>query len=73
MKSQTAELAYQPARPLEPRPKNAFIVSIGVNKTPYASWDLKFAASDARKIAEALKQRLESSFANVQVLLADLG
>jgi len=67
VKSQTVELAYQPARPLEPRPKNAFIISIGVNKTPYAFWNLEFAAADARKVAAALEQRLRTTFSKVKV------
>jgi Caspase domain/WD domain, G-beta repeat len=67
VKSQTVELVYQSARPLEPRPKNVFIIAIGVNKTPYSAWDLKFAAADARKIAGALEQRLKMTFPEVQV------
>jgi WD40 repeat protein len=47
------------ARPGEgPCSRHAFVVTMGVNASENPVWDLQYAASDARRIAEVLQSRL---------------
>lgn len=50
---------HKPAIPLSPRSGAIFLISIGVNSHQNDSWNLDFAASDARLMLSALGSRLE--------------
>ncbi len=54
VKSETARMTYTvPAKAtLKPIPRNAYVITFGVNKYDNPAWDLQFAANDARAMSE---------------------
>ncbi len=58
VKSQTARVVHAVPIQLPLRPARAYVLTVGVNSFEDASWDLKFAANDARD-GSLLKTRLE--------------
>jgi len=71
VKSDTATRAYDaPARPLSGKPR-AYLVCMGVSASEERSWDLAFAASDARLMAGTLGDALTKAgrYEAVPVLL----
>jgi len=60
VKSDTARFAYTVPPDLSPRSARAYLVTIGVNSFADASWNLNYAANDARRAGSVLKARLES-------------
>ncbi len=60
VKSETS-FGYIGADHVNARERRAFIVSIGVNAHENASWDLQYAADDARAVSELLEEKLRRS------------
>jgi WD40 repeat protein len=61
VKSPTARRSYEiPAR-LTSRRGRAYIITVGVNAYENAEWDLRFAANDARRIGQTMRERLVAS------------
>ena len=60
VKSETARFPYRLPEMVE-RPRRAFIIVVGVNAYENPSWDLRYAAEDARVTGEVIKKYLEES------------
>jgi hypothetical protein len=58
VKSETAKATYRVPTDAGSVHKRAYLVTMGVNAYENQSWDLHFAASDAKRIQEALGKRL---------------
>jgi hypothetical protein len=69
VKSETATRSYTVPHGLAPIRPRAYIVSIGVNAYEDPGWDLRFAASDASLIQEALRTRLARQYEVVPIKL----
>lgn len=60
IKSETHRLAY--TRPsVEPNPRRAFVIVVGVNAYQNSSWDLRYAAEDARAAEDIIARHIEAS------------
>ena len=60
VKSETHRLAYT-RPPVEPNPRRAFVIVVGVNAYQNQSWDLRYAAEDARATSEIIARHVEAS------------
>jgi uncharacterized caspase-like protein len=69
VKSATAIQEYFVPKELTPVRRRAYIVSMGVNAYENPSWDLRFAASDAGLMQEALAARLGKQYEVVTIKL----
>jgi WD40 repeat protein len=58
VKSETARASYTIPNDAGPVRKRAYVITMGMNAYQRQSWDLHFAASDAKRIQEALTKRL---------------
>ena len=71
IKSDTAHYRYaSPVAPL--RSRKAFVVVVGVNAHENPSWDLRYAAEDARAIGTQLRARLANSGSFDEVVVTSL-
>ena len=71
VKSETHRLSYTlPAT--EPRLRRAFVIAVGVNAYENRSWDLRYAADDARASGSIIARHLEASDAFDEVHLVSL-
>ncbi len=62
VKSTTASKSLEVASAPKARIGNAYIVSVGVNRTESSpNWDLNYAANDARKMSDVLGNKLEGT------------
>jgi WD40 repeat protein len=62
VKSATASMTLEVAQELKPRTGRAYIISAGVNRTESSpNWDLQYAASDARAMAEVVTEKLTAT------------
>ena len=60
IKSDTHRFSY--TRPhVEPRPRHAFVIVVGVNAYQNQSWDLRYAAEDARATGEIVSRHIKAS------------
>ena len=60
IKSETHRLPY--TRPsVEPNPRRAFVIVVGVNAYQNQSWDLRYAAEDARATRDIIARYIEAS------------
>ena len=71
VKSDTHRLAHKFPK-VEPQPRRAFVVVVGVNAYENASWDLRYAADDARASAELITNGLKASDAFAEVHTIEL-
>ena len=76
VKSETHRLSY--TRPeVEPNPRRAFVIVVGVNAYENPSWDLRYAAEDARTTGEIITRHITASGAFEEVypvsLIAERG
>jgi WD40 repeat protein len=60
VKSETARSPFAVPSDLTRRAPSAYVVSVGVNNFEDASWNLSYAANDARQVGRILKERLEA-------------
>jgi len=67
VKSATAKLVYDLARPLPTVKGRAYVISVGVNVYQDSSWDLKFAARDA-EISEAMLSKTLAARGDYEVV-----
>lgn len=60
IKSETHRLPF--TRPsVEPNPRRAFVIAVGVNAYQNQSWDLRYAAEDARATRDIIARYIEAS------------
>jgi WD40 repeat protein len=68
-KSETARATYSVPQNTNPKSKpRAFVISVGVNATENPSFNLRFAANDARRFHEILPRRLAETGAYSEVV-----
>ena len=60
VKSDTHRLRYTLPE-VEPNPRRAFVIAVGVNAYQNPSWDLRYAAEDARATGDIVARHLEAS------------
>ena len=60
VKSETHRLSYALPK-VEPKPRRAFVIAVGVNAYENRSWDLRYAADDARANGRIIARHLEAS------------
>ena len=58
VKSETARKTYTLPQALTPRRGKAYVIAMGVNAYEHEDWDLSFAANDARKIVNGVREKL---------------
>jgi WD40 repeat protein len=62
VKSETASATLMVDQPLQPRQGKAYLISLGVNRTESSpAWDLQYAANDARRMSEVVKEKLDGT------------
>ncbi|HZS10484.1 MAG TPA: caspase family protein [Blastocatellia bacterium] len=61
IKSETARQTYVLPAPLETVKGRAYVITVGVNAYENSSFDLRFAANDARRLQSVMADRLKSS------------
>jgi WD40 repeat protein len=61
VKSETVRAEYKLPTTFTAEPKRAYVVTFGVNLNDNAQWNLKYAANDARRMANELVAGLQSS------------
>ena len=60
IKSDTARMEYKPPVAIQAERPRAYLIAVGVNHHDNPSWDLHYAANDARKIGESIAERLQT-------------
>ena len=71
VKSETHRLSYSLPE-VEPKPRRAFVIAVGVNAYENRSWDLRYAADDARANGSIIARHLEASGAFEEVYTVSL-
>jgi len=63
VKSATASKVVPMPADVKPRQGKAYVISVGVNRTESKSpaWDLLYAANDARRMSEVVKEKLDGT------------
>lgn len=72
IKSPTHRLRFKPEVKGGVRTRRAYVIAIGANAYENPSWNLRYAANDARAILDTLVQRLEKSGSFDQVIPVSL-
>lgn len=67
VKSETSYAAYTVPAMIKPARRSAYVITFGANEYDNPTWNLQFAANDARKMAEIIsaKLRVRTEFAEV--------
>jgi len=70
VKSATHKFHWTPAQRMSPRPRRAFVITVGINAYDNSSWDLRYAAADARVGSDIVARHLQAAdtFADIRVI-----
>ena len=72
IKSETHRFRFDDLPEVEAGPRRAFVIVVGVNAYQNASWDLHYAAEDARAVGDIVTKHLEASGAFDEVRTVSL-